>query len=291
MKSMLFLNRKVFLKGFLVPIATLLLLELPDLAGAVPRPMTVRVDRWLAVQQLSGQVTYQPPGKSRPAKTGDRLQAAGDQITTGQRSGVVLAVDTGVGSVQMAENTQLKVRSLGVAPDNGRITLLEVPYGQARLQLRRFTHSGSRLEIQTPAGVSAVRGTVFGMTVQPSGKTGLATLSGGVTTTAQGKTVLVSGGYQNLLIPGEPPSPAVPLRNDTELRYQLQRQIQAGIRKLRLTGQVDPVNLVLIAGVSQATDRDGNFSLFLPVVSSQLLLVTVITPLGQQQVHQLVIQP
>jgi len=279
----------------LITAVTLVFLGLYGLAEAVPRQVTVRVDRWLAVNQAWGQVTYQPQGQpqglSRPAKTGDRLQAVGDRITTGQHSGAVLAVDTGVGSVQMAEKTQVKVRSLGIAPDNGRTTYLDVPYGQVRLQLRRFTHRGSRLEIQTPAGVSAVRGTTFGIAVQPNGKTGLATLKGSVETMAQGSTVLVSGGFQNLMIPGEPPSPAVPLRDDTTLDYRVERRIQDGIRKLRIYGQVDPVNRVLIGESSQNTDRDGNFSLSLPAISAQTLLVTVITPLGRRQVHQLSIQP
>jgi len=275
----------------LITAVTLVFLGLYGLAEAVPRQVTVRVDRWLAVNQTWGQVTYQPQGLSRPAKTGDRLQAVGDRITTGQRSGAVLAVDTGVGSLQVAEKTQVKVRSLGIAPDNGRTTYLDVPFGQVRLQLRRFTHRGSRLEIQTPAGVSTVRGTTFGITVQPNGKTGLATLKGSVETMAQGSTVLVSGGFQNLMIPGDPPSPAVPLRDDTTLDYRVERRIQDGIRKLRIYGQVDPVNRVLIGESSQNTDRDGNFSLSLPAISAQTLLVTVITPLGRQQVHQLSIQP
>ena len=286
MKRSLFLHRLVLL----MPAALLLLLVLFELAEALPRPVTVRINRWLAVQQQWGQVTYQQQGHSRSAKAGDRLQALGDGITTGSQSGSVLAVDTGVGLIQIAENTQIKVRSLGIASDNGRTTSLDVPYGQVRLQLRRFNHRGSYLKIQTPAGVSAVRGTVFGMSVQPNGKTGLATLSGGVATTAQGKTVLVSGGFQNLTIPGEAPSPPVPLRNDTTLRYAVKRQIKASLRSLRIDGQVDPVNRLLVGKTPQSTDRNGRFSVLLPAVSAQKVLITVITPLGRQQVHDLSIQ-
>jgi len=258
--------------------------------GALPRRVNVRIDRWLAVKQTSGQVTYQSRGHSRPAKVGDRLQAVGDKITTEQRSGAVLEVDTRVGFVRMAESTQVKVRSLGIAADDGRITALEVPYGQVRLQLRQFTNRGSRLEIHTPSGASAVRGTVFGMTVQPDGRTGLATLSGGVATTAQGKTVLVSGGFQNQMLPGQVPSPAVPLQDTTELSYQVEREIDAGVRRLRINGRVDEVNNELLGETPQNVDRNGNFRVALPAVFNQTLSVTVITPLGRQQVHQLFIQ-
>lgn len=260
------------------------------LAEAAPRSVTVRIERWLAMRQLWGQVTYQQGGISRSAKEGDRLQSVGDGVTTGKGSGASLEVDTGVGFIRVAESTQIKVRSLELAPDNGRTTFLEVPYGQVRLQLRRFDHRGSRLEIRTPAGVSAVRGTVFGMSVQPNGKTGLATLSGSVATTAQGKAVLVRGGFQNFTIPGESPSPPVPLRDNTELRYQLKQHIRAGIRYLILEGKVDPVKSVLVAGTPQSTDREGQFTVLLPAVSTQSLQVTVITPLGRQQLHELTIR-
>uniref|UniRef100_A0ACD5H295 FecR domain-containing protein n=1 Tax=Desertifilum tharense IPPAS B-1220 TaxID=1781255 RepID=A0ACD5H295_9CYAN len=50
--------------------------------------------------------------------------------------------------------------------------------GQARFRVRRFNHPGSSLEIETPAGSSAVRGTEFGVSVHPDGKTGIATREG-----------------------------------------------------------------------------------------------------------------
>ncbi|PSB27189.1 FecR family protein [Stenomitos frigidus] len=286
MQLNLFLPRHVLL----ITTATLLLLVLFELAEALPRPVTVRINRWLAIRQNWGQVTYQQQGNSRTVKQGDRLQAVGDGVTTGKRSGTTLEVDTGIGFIQVTENTKLKVRSLGIASDNGRMTALEVPYGQVRLQLRRFNHRGSYLKIQTPAGVSAVRGTVFGMSVQPNGKTGLATLSGGVATTAQGKTVLVPAGFQNLTLPGETPSPAVPLRDDTTLNYKVERQIKASLRSLRIQGQVDAVNSVFVGDTPQATDRHGRFSLLLPAASVQTLQVTVLTPLGRRQVHELSIR-
>ena len=258
--------------------------------STAPRPVNVRVNRWLMVRQNQGQVMFDRQGNRRASRSGDRLESVGDGVVTGQRSTAVLEVDTGIGFIQVAENTHIRVRSLAYAPDNGRITVLEVPYGQARLQLRPFTHRGSNLEIFTPAGVSAVRGTEFGVSIQPNGKTGLATLSGAVTSTAQGQRVFVPGGFQNFTLPGEAPSAAVPLSDSTELRYQLERRIQAGLRSLRFIGKVDPVNLVLVDSKPQTTDRNGEFSLLLPAVSRQALQITVVTPLGRRQIHDVLIQ-
>lgn len=255
-------------------------------------PVQVRVDRWLELRQQTGSVTFQPAdGSSRSAAIGDRLQAVGDTFTTVGQSTATLEVDTGIGVLNVSENTIVRVQRLDIASDNGRITHLDVPQGQVRLQVRPFTHRGSELEIHTPAGVSGVRGTQFGMTVQPDGKTGVATLEGRVDTLAQGQTVSVPAGFQNLTIPGEPPSPAVPLRDDPSLEYRVVRVIENGIRRVQIIGKVDPVNTVLLDDTLQEIDRDGEFNFLLPARSTvRFPTITVITPLGTRQVHELAIE-
>ena len=251
------------------------------------RPLQVRIERWLALQQLSGEVTYYNGSSNRPATVGDRLRQVGDGIRTGQQSSALLAVDTGIGFVEVSEDTQLRVRSLDVAPDNGHITHLQLDRGQARLRVRSFTHEGSDLEIHTPAGVSGVRGTEFGLAVHPDGATGLATLEGQVDSLAQGVAIQVPQGFQNLTIPGEPPQPPVPLRDDPSLRYEIRRFLDGTRRRARFIGQVDPVNVVLVDGEPQVTDRDGRFGVWLPLRNVVRLEVRVITPLGREEVYDL----
>ncbi|MBD2081603.1 FecR family protein [Leptolyngbya sp. FACHB-17] len=264
---------------------------IPTFALAQTRDLRVRADRWLLVQRMVGSVNYDRPSGSRPARVGDRLQAIGEGITTGVNSRADLLLDTGVGVINVLESTRLRVRRLEVAGNNGRITHLNVTRGQVRLKLRRFTNRGSQLEIQTPAGLSGVRGTDFGVAVQPDGKTGIATLTGAVVTAAQGGRVWVPRGFQNLTIPGERPSPAVPLRNDTTLRAQLVRRIDRGVRKVQIVGRVDPVNIVRINEVPQILDRNGAFrsSGFL-AVSFLRVKVEVITPLGKSQTYELALE-
>ncbi|MCU0551019.1 MAG: FecR domain-containing protein [Leptolyngbya sp. Prado105] len=255
------------------------------------QPVNVRVDRWLAIQQLSGTVSYDRPSGARAARVGDRLEAVGDGVTTGTKSAASLLLDTGVGVINVLEYTSLKVRRMDRAPDDGRITHLDVMRGQVRLKLRRFTSPNSELEIRTPAGISGVRGTEFGVVVQPDGKTAIATLEGEVVTAAQGSQVAVPAGFQNFTIPGEAPSTAVPLRDDPSLKAEFVKLIDGGIRKIRLVGQVDPVNIVTVNGQIQSTDRNGQFTTPEVLAPSFLRVnVVVTTPLGKTQSYELALR-
>ncbi|MBW4464057.1 MAG: FecR family protein [Pegethrix bostrychoides GSE-TBD4-15B] len=254
---------------------------------SAPDSLNVRINRWLEVQQLSGTVTYQQGSRSRSARLGDRLQAVGDRLATGSDSTATLAVDTQIGTVEVAERTSLLIKALEITPSDGRITRLQVDKGRVQLRVRPFTNPDSRLEIETPAGVSGVRGTEFGVVVSPTGKMGVATLEGSVVTDAQGEEVEVPAGFQNVTLPGEPPTQPVPFNNQPNFEYRVERVIRRSIRRIVVEGQVDPTSTVLIKGEPQEIDRDGRFSLLLPAPSRLRLTVTVITPLGQEQSYDL----
>ncbi len=249
--------------------------------------VTVRVNRWLALQQLTGTVFYFQSGESRSARQGDRLQNVGDGVTTETAASAKLEIDTQIGTIEVAENTHLAIQALETAPSDGRITRLKVDRGRVRLQIRAFTNPDSRLDIETPAGVSGVRGTDFGLVVQPDGRMGVATLEGSVVTEAQDREIEVPAGFQNITIPGEPPSAPVPFINEPRLDYQVERIIKRGVRRIRLVGQVDPTSTVLYRGEPQTLDRDGKFNLFLPARSRVKVQITVVTPLGRTQTYDL----
>ncbi|MBE9013401.1 FecR domain-containing protein [Pseudanabaenaceae cyanobacterium LEGE 13415] len=251
------------------------------------REIRVRVNRWLSLQQLTGQVSLFQGGNSRAARSGDRLQAVGDGVSTGRNSRVALAIDLGIGQVNVSERTRVIIRALESTANGGRVTRLAVPTGRVQLRVRPFSSPDSQLEIETPAGVAGVRGTQFGINVQRNGKMSIATREGRVASIAQGQNVLVNSGFQNFTIPGEPPSEPVPLRDDTTLRYEFVKRLDQGVRRLRLVGQVDVVNSVLVNGVEQNTDRNGRFSVELDAISFPVIQVTVATPLGRQQDYDL----
>ncbi|NET72344.1 MAG: iron dicitrate transport regulator FecR [Sphaerospermopsis sp. SIO1G2] len=246
----------------------------------------VKVNRWLELRRSRGQVIYVSGQKSQPAKKGLRLKSVGDTIITKKGGSAVLAIDVGTGFVNIAENTIVSVNKLSKEPDGGRITQLLVKSGQVRLQLRRLTHDTSRVEISTPAGVAGVRGTEFGVSVQDNGKTGVGTKTGSVATSAQGKTVLVNAGFQNLTIPGKPPTPPVPLRDNPSLNVI---QLVASGNQVRIVGTVDPVNLVKVFQKPIDIEPSGKFDITVPLPPNRQVEAQVITPLGTQQPYQLAV--
>jgi hypothetical protein len=271
-------------------------LVLSVLTNALPaHPQTqvqARFDRAFTLKNLAGQVAIKPHQQAwRPAQTNDQISRIGDQVKTGGRSRVDLQLDVGIGSIQVAPSTLIQMREIRRNPDESRVSLFYMPYGSARIKLRRFTNPNSRFEIETPAGVSGVRGTEFGVTAQPNGKTSVAVLEGQVNTNAQAQDVAVDAGFQNFTIPGEPPSPPVPLTDDTTLNYQLEKRIVALRRRLNFIGKVDPVNIVFVNGQVVDTDRQGQFQVPLPVTASPRIEITVQTPLGKEQRYDLRLKP
>jgi hypothetical protein len=276
----------------LATVAALTAIALATPLAIAQQVLPVRVDRCLELQQITGTVTYRRGQTSAAAQIHTCLEEVGDTLITGQNSSAKLGIDTGIGTISVSENTTLQVQKLDTASDGGKITLLKVTGGQVQLRVRAFTHRESILEIQTPAGVSGVRGTEFGVSVQPSGATGVATLEGSVAASAQGQTVDVDAGLQSRIIPGEPPLPPSPLKDDPSLdiRYlAIVRPSAVGQRTVRIVGQIDPVNLLVIADQTQNVERSGEFDLQIPLPTNRQISAVVITPLGTRQAYELVV--
>ncbi len=251
----------------------------------------VKTNRYLQVEQVQGNVFFRNQNVNRPARKGDRLTNIGDEIVTSGRSTAVLSVDTGVGFVNVDEQTTVRINSLQISNDNGRITNLLVPRGIVRLRIRRFTNPSSRFDIQTPAVITGVRGTEYVVNVKNDGRTVLATLDGAVNTSAQNIDVLVNKGFQNQTIVGEPPSQPVPIQDNTDIDYQTIKLFENGERQVILVGNVDFANTVSIDGVAQNVDRDGQFRAVLNTNSIYRAEIQVIvtTPSGKQRTYDLVI--
>jgi hypothetical protein len=253
------------------------------------KDIQIRTDQWLKVEEITGNVTYRNfyNYDNRPAKVGDRLQVTSDEISTGANGSAILTIDTAVGAIYVGENTTIQIRSFAIAADNGRITNLFVPRGKVRLQIRKFTHQGSQLNIQTPAGISGVRGTQYIVGVKPNGNMLITTIEGSVATTAQNQTELVNGGFQNITVVGEPPSAPIAFTDDASLRYIISRQVSGLSRSIVVSGYTSPSNTVKIDESEQPLDGNGEFSLKFSATSILKVTVTVETPTGKIKVYEI----
>lgn len=244
--------------------------------------------RWLEVEQVNGNVILNSDS-SHQAQVGDRLSQGGDALTTARWSTSTLTIDSAIGRVQMAQNTHLQVNQLNIQPDGARVTLLDISRGQVRVQARRFTNPNTRLEIQTPSGVAAVRGTEFGVSINPRGTMAIATESGAVEVSApadapsnrQDDSVIVHPGYMSTIAPGEAPSP--PRLIDRRLDIEILRQYDRGSR-VTLKAKVDPANSVLFNGEDVVMDQEGLITTSVALHHS-VLEVVVRNPMGETREH------
>lgn len=264
-----------------------LFLSLGLASTALAQNVQLLSNGWLEVRQISGRVIFtgSPP---RAARVGDRLQKIGDSLQTGPRSFSLLRLDRGIGTINVAENTALSIRQMARLRSGARVTTLALDAGQVRLNVRRFTHSQSRLEIVSPAGVAAVRGTEYGISLDDDGRMIVATESGLVTVAAQGKTVFLEPDFGSRLRPRRPPSDPMPL--DRELRLELDRT-EINLRQVYVRGKIDPLNFLSVAGVTVSVGDDGRFEASVVLPDSPLLFnheMVVSNALGEHRSYSLV---
>jgi FecR protein len=251
-----------------------------DFKGTLNGNGKVASARFLSLQEVRGIVTYKG-AQTHAARRGDRL-ATGQGIATGKRSSAIIGLDSNLGTIKVAENTDLVVRKLSLE-NGGNITWVAVNRGQVALRVRPFTNPASRLEIRTPSGVVGVRGTEFGVAVSPTQRSAILTATGKVAVSAQAQTVVVKGGYSSLVYPGEAPTPPRPTVENVDLTVKAIKRYRS--RLVRFEGQIDPINEVLYADQPIEVGRDGTFALQVFGSQGHSLTLVVRTPLGQEKTH------
>lgn len=268
---------------------------LPTLAISINLSKTLPT-RWLEVKTTMGEVKIQLIGQPlRTARRGDRITQVRERVSTGRQSESVLAVDQSAAIVRLSEGTIAEIERLAVDAQGGHITVLSVPKGLARVQVRPFTRPSSRLDIVTPAGVAGVRGTEYGVVVNPNGKSTIATQSGTVAASAQGKTELVNANQYSLIIPGQPPTPPQALAKDLKLTLialgVVETPADSKPLQARIVAQVHPSNAVWLNGEIVDTDAKGNFDQIVTLSTDAWVSVLVRSPLGPEQLYRLYVSP
>ncbi|MFB2921347.1 FecR domain-containing protein [Aerosakkonema sp. BLCC-F2] len=266
--------------------------SVPVFSGGAPRQSQQRYlqERYLEVTEVSGTVTYDyeplKAAQARSVKVGDRLRRPGEGIDTGSGSTVKLMVDNGIGTLDVSENSNVRVKNLNRSGSGATSTDLALNRGQVRAKVRSFNNRQSRFSIQTPAGVAGVRGTEFVVTVLPNGETRVITIDGTVALSSTDRTQEVSAGYASAIVPGNPPT--LPTAIAANLRVSLQLLPAPDSDKVRVTGVVNPIDSVFLNEEAVDVSPTGSFEVVVPLPSNGVLRLRVRNALGQEQVYELI---
>lgn len=238
-------------------------------------------DRWVEVKDAEGVVE----GNDGAVNVGDRLQSSEHEITTSSEGGATLAVDDGIATVEVGENSNVRLGGLQTLPSGAKTTMLQLNRGRVRVKVREFTNPESRFAIATPAGTAGVRGTEFGVVVLPNGETRISVLDGEVEIEALDRSYVASGGYSSLIVPGEPPTE--PSLTDSNGRFRV--KVLSGDRAgdVQVSAEVHPVSAVFLNGEAVEVGRDGRVNAIVPIPDNRLLQLVVRNPLGDEQVYEL----
>lgn len=131
----------------------------------------LRVDNaWNILRKVKADGTIEPLDK------GDILVPGDYSLETGLDSSATFDIGGDVaGSIvklMLGPNTKVKIEELSIKPDGSRISILALEKGQASFSVRGFTHEESEFKMtsdkQNGKSIAAVRGTEFGLSVNPA---------------------------------------------------------------------------------------------------------------------------
>jgi hypothetical protein len=165
--------------------------------------------------QVAGDLTGLTISSNVETKKGDEnwqaaaaqfILAEGDSVRTDTTGRALLTFFTG-DETELEPNTELVIETMqGEAGGDNEIEL-NILVGQVTNRVNRTLSSKSRHEVKTPSADAAVRGTVYSVKVEASGRSTFSVGQGTVAVTAQGQTQLAQAGFEVVVEPGQAPSP------------------------------------------------------------------------------------
>ncbi len=115
-------------------------------------------------------------------------------------------------TIELTGDTELVLAQLGISGTSSTIKLKQT-LGQTVSRVKKLADSASRYEIETPAAVAAVRGSIMFVSVAQDGKTVVGNIEGLISAIAQGEEVRLPENTHVNIAPGSPPEPPKPGAN------------------------------------------------------------------------------
>jgi len=142
-------------------------------------------------------------GKWVPLRLNDKVKQK-SFIKTGEDSALEITFEDG-STFFLRQNTELGVTTVQKKVTSHMIRDMSVQSGRVLTRVREATGAGSRLKIQTPSSVAAVRGTEFRTAVDQEKKSFTEVLNGMVAVDAMQKKVSLQKEEGTMVKKGEPP--------------------------------------------------------------------------------------
>jgi hypothetical protein len=131
---------------------------------------------------------------------------AGDTIRVDQGSRAEVTFFEG-SVIELEEGTIISISELSHNADTGSTTIaLNEEVGRTISRVTKLSDQNSSYEVETPACVAAVKGSVMEVYVDPEGTTQVINQEGTIVAISQGLVVQIPEGMQSTVIPGQPPS-------------------------------------------------------------------------------------
>jgi len=138
------------------------------------------------------------------AQVGMSLEA-GDNVKTGDNSSAEITFFEG-STIELQAGTQIEIASLDISTETGSTTIiLEQTIGNTISRVTKILDPASRYEVETPAGVVAVRGSAVQIYVTEDGTTWTTCLEGNIWAISEGVELQITEGQQCIIRPGQQP--------------------------------------------------------------------------------------
>jgi peptide/nickel transport system substrate-binding protein len=168
--------------------------------GCAPSTLTI-----LSITEGDVFVMKAGTGNWIEAQVGMSLEP-GDSVRTGDNSSAEITFFEG-STMELEAGTEIEIASLEIAGEAGVTAVtVEETIGSMIFRVTKIVDPASRYEVETPAGVVAVRGSVVQVYVIEDGTTWATNLEGDIWAVAQGVELQVPQGQQCIISPGQPPT-------------------------------------------------------------------------------------
>jgi hypothetical protein len=167
------------------------------------------------ISSVTGDVQVSRSDSTESVKATEGMElAVGDTITAGSDGSVNLTFfDDSL--MEIKANSEILVKELSTASTGSTSVSLRQNIGRTINRVNKLIDSGSRYEVETPSGVTLVKGTIFEVLVLQNGDTTVKAEEGSVLFTASGVTVTVNQGFRSSASVGGTPSTPTPTPTPT----------------------------------------------------------------------------